>query len=162
RGHREQVVGRPDVERLAGVELDITGDGVVVDRRWQVRRGQRARSKVVAANANVAKARIALMVIARPNRAPVIGDDTGGQIGLLRSNRRGAENLILPGGGRPLGVERGEQIAADAAEVGAVWFEAEGDEVPMRPGIARCSVRNDTGFELLNSQLRPMRQGGTR
>src|SRR5262249_54266433 len=73
-GDREQVVGGADVERLAGVELEVAGDGVVVHRRRQIALGEGVAAEVVAGDANVTEAGVALLVVAAAQRRAVVWD----------------------------------------------------------------------------------------
>src|SRR5262249_6422331 len=77
-----QVVGRADVERLAGVEVDVAGDRVVVDRRRHEGLGQGAVAELVAADANVGHRRVALLEGARAGRGAAVGDDGDVEVGL--------------------------------------------------------------------------------
>src|SRR5262249_5382636 len=117
--HGEQIeAARADAKDLPGVELDVSSQRVVVDRRRHVGHADSGRAKVEAANANIADGGVALLITAGADGDTAVRDDAEVDIGLLCPYLGRFEDLVLPGRGRPFGVKGGEQVAGRAAKIG--------------------------------------------
>src|SRR5262249_14473404 len=113
-------------------------------------------AEVVAADADVAEAGVALLVAARAAVGAVVGDEGEVDVGLLGPQLGGLEDLVLPGrGGAEASVEGGEEVTGDAAEVGAVGLEADGDALGMRPDVGSRGVGHAALFEHFQAGARP-------
>src|SRR5262249_7145394 len=129
--HGLQVVGRADAVGPGRVEIDVAGDREVVDRGRHEGLPQVTGAVAVGPEADVAHARVALLIGALARGGAVVGDDGEVDVGVLRPGLGGLEDLGLPDVGRVAAVEPGEHVAVRAApraggDQGSVRHEAQG------------------------------------
>src|SRR5262249_48951125 len=75
----------------------------------------------------------------------------------------GPQELVLPDrGGAELGVEGGEEVTGHAAEVRAIGYETQGDELGMRPGVAGHRIQDHARLQFLDPETYVRGQGQTR
>src|SRR5262249_46992774 len=128
--------------------------------RGLVGQGQGRVAEAVAADADIAETGIPLLVVARAEGGPVVGDDREVDISLLGPDLRRLEDLRLPAPDQlRFAVERREQVTGDPTQVRSIGHEADGHQLGMRPEVARGRVEHDTGFQRL--QAGPRLDGGT-
>ena len=110
--------------------------------------GQRGIIEVIAADPDVTKSGVPLLVLAPATRRAVVGDQHKVDVGDFRPGLSGSQNLRLPASGQiRIAVEFFEEIAVHATQVRAIRLKADGDDLRCRPGVARGGVKNQAGFK---------------
>src|SRR5689334_15056052 len=84
-GHGVQVITSADVKGDSGIELNVAGDGEIIDRRRHGAKGKSGRViEVKAAEADVAHPRVALLVVAATHERAVVANYGEVDVGLGR------------------------------------------------------------------------------
>src|SRR5262249_20990529 len=98
--------------------------------------------------ANITEARVALGQAASAEGLAAVGHHADVDIGVDRPGLEGLQDLLLPGHGRLLLVERLKQVALVAGDGCAIWSKAERQVRAVEPGSSRDERRDGAVFQV--------------